>query len=345
MLDTNYIVLDLEWTGHPDGKPHPEAALPLEIIEIGAVKLDASLQIVDTFHTLIRPQVYHDLHPHAKRLLHLTMRDLAHAPTFPKASDAFFSWCGKGYRFCTWGAMDLTELQRNLTYYEMDHIFPKPLLYYDLQQIFSLQQGESRTHTLAYAVEELSIPRELPYHRALADAWYTAQVMQRLDLTLIHKNYSIDYYRHPHSRSEEITLSYENSLQFISREYPTRNAALHASSVTSLVCPVCGKKAARLLQWFSPTSKNYYALGRCKKHGYVQGKLHIKYTDEKQCFVIKHINLVSEEEAKQLQARFQSMQEKRQMRQKRKGPPQARPKKRWGRKKKNKTIKNNSTAG
>ena len=36
--------------------------------------------------------------------------------------------------FCTWGNMDLLELQRNMDYYHMENPFSKPLLYYDVQE-------------------------------------------------------------------------------------------------------------------------------------------------------------------------------------------------------------------
>ena len=33
---------------------------------------------------------------------------------FVRAMTEFLEWCGDDYRFCTWGSMDLTELQRNM---------------------------------------------------------------------------------------------------------------------------------------------------------------------------------------------------------------------------------------
>ena len=37
----DYIVFDLEWNQCPDGKEREVPALPFEIIEIGAVKLNS----------------------------------------------------------------------------------------------------------------------------------------------------------------------------------------------------------------------------------------------------------------------------------------------------------------
>ena len=57
-----YIVLDLEWNQSPLGKDGSMDRLPFEIIEIGAVKLNASLQIISEFRRLIRPRVYRQMH-------------------------------------------------------------------------------------------------------------------------------------------------------------------------------------------------------------------------------------------------------------------------------------------
>ena len=56
--------------------------------------------------------------------------------TFSQAAREFFNWCGKDCRFVTWGSMDLTELQRNMTYYQVESPFPRPLLYYDAQKLY-----------------------------------------------------------------------------------------------------------------------------------------------------------------------------------------------------------------
>ena len=52
-----YIVLDLEWNQSPIGKEGAVEAIPFEIIEIGAVKLDENLEYMSEFHEFISPVV------------------------------------------------------------------------------------------------------------------------------------------------------------------------------------------------------------------------------------------------------------------------------------------------
>ena len=81
----NYIVLDLEWNQCPEGKGKENKELPFEIIEIGAVKLDADRKYMDSFHALIAPQVYHSLHFVTKDLINVTMKELREGKRYEEA--------------------------------------------------------------------------------------------------------------------------------------------------------------------------------------------------------------------------------------------------------------------
>ena len=78
-----YIVFDLEWNQCPGGKQEEDVRLPFEIIEIGAVKLNSSREIVDEFHGIVKPQVYHWIHSHTREIIHMDYRSLANGMPFP----------------------------------------------------------------------------------------------------------------------------------------------------------------------------------------------------------------------------------------------------------------------
>ena len=50
----SYIILDLEWNASYSTRLH---GFVNEIIEFGAVKLDESYQIVDTFSVMVKPKI------------------------------------------------------------------------------------------------------------------------------------------------------------------------------------------------------------------------------------------------------------------------------------------------
>ena len=79
----NYIVLDLEW--NQSIRPEEEVpGLPFEIIEIGAVRLDADLQKTGDFSRLIKPTVYRQMNRVIEALVHLDMKELERAERFER---------------------------------------------------------------------------------------------------------------------------------------------------------------------------------------------------------------------------------------------------------------------
>ena len=125
----NYIILDLEWNQSSTGEEEVVKILPFEIIEIGAIKLNSSREKIGEFNELIKPQVYHEMHHITKKLIHIKMEQLENEKFFPEVMEAFSDWCGEDYIFCTWGPLDLTELQRNIRYYGMRPIADRPFRY------------------------------------------------------------------------------------------------------------------------------------------------------------------------------------------------------------------------
>ncbi len=293
----NYIIVDLEWNQSPAGKGSENERIPFEIIEIGAVKLSNSGKILEEFHSYIKPQVYRELHFKTQELLDITINDLKNKREFTEVIKDFFLWCGEEYAFCTWGSMDLTELQRNLGYYHLLSQLPGPITYYDIQKLFALQyEGVKNPHTLEYAVDYLKIQKEEVFHSAIHDARYTAQILTRLDKDIL-SNYSIDSYQNPKSKEEEIYVIYDKYSKYISKEYRTKEEAIHDKDVASTICYLCGKRAAKKIKWFSSNTKNYYCLAYCKKHGHLKGKLRLKKTDGDAVYAIKILKLVDETEA------------------------------------------------
>ena len=157
----NYIVLDLEWN-QSAYKVDEEENLPFEIIEIGAVKLDAGANIVDSFQELIRPQVYPFLLRRTKQITGWTDKDLDQRGIyFEDAVAKFLTWCGEDYLFCVWGGSDLTQLERNMEYYKIRIPWKYPLKYLDVQKLYALESREGKNRrTLESVVEIYGIPED-----------------------------------------------------------------------------------------------------------------------------------------------------------------------------------------
>ena len=311
----HYIVFDLEWNQSPVGKKGSIEHLPFEIIEIGAIKLNEKKEAVDHFHRLIKPQVYHRIHNSIHEVIHMDYKDLAYGEPFPEAAEEFFRWCGEGdpeWKFFTWGNQDVMELQRNLKYYQLLELLPGPVFYYDVQKLFGLAfEARKSQRSLEYAVDFLKLEKQMDFHRALEDAWYTAQVLARIGDECIFPYSSLDVYQNPKTKGEEIHLSYPTYDKYVSREFPDREVLMHDREVVSTRCPLCGKTAKKKIRWFPYGQKNCYSLSVCKEHGYVKGKIRIRKAEEEQYYTVKTVRCIDEEEAEEIRKKREQLRKKR----------------------------------
>lgn len=311
----NYIVFDLEWNQSPDGKKCTNKRLPFEIIEIGAVKLDEERKPADTFHRIIRPQVYSWIHDSIHEVIHLDYKDLLNGVSFPQAAREFLEWCGEDYVFCTWGNQDLMEFQRNMKYYDMLCLLPGPVRYYDAQKLFSwFHEHKKQRRGLEYAVDTLGLAKNRCFHRAEEDAEYTAEVFRCLDGDVIKPYLSVDAYQNPARKKEEIHISYPSYDKYISREFTDKEKIMKDREVTSTRCPLCHIPAKRKIRWFmNNNSRVYESISFCQEHGYVKGKIRIRKTDEGGYYAVKTIKNVDEEKAEEIREKRDSLRRKRRM--------------------------------
>lgn len=310
----DYIVFDLEWNQSPDGKKYSNSRLPFEIIEIGAVKLNKELEITDSFQRLIRPQVYNWIHESIHEVIHVDYKDLEKGIPFPEAVREFLEWCGSGSIFFTWGNQDLTELQRNMKFYDLLHLLQGPVRYYDVQKLYSIFLDEEHLRRgLEYAIDYLDISKTADFHRALADAYYTAQVLKKMEPEEFFPYFSLDVYQNPRTKKEEIHLSFPNHDKFISREFSNRDKVMKDREVCSTKCPICHLPARRKIRWFINNSRIYYSVSLCRQHGYVEGKIRIRRTDQDRYFAVKTLTLIDGEEVEEIRGRQDSLRKKRRM--------------------------------
>lgn len=315
----NYIVFDLEWNQSAHGKEDSVEDFPFEIIEIGAIKLDSELSLADEFHRLIRPQVYTQMHYAISEVTHMDMGELrSQGEDFVHAAKGFVDWCEEDSIYCIWGSMDLTELQRNMKYYGIENPFPKPLFYYDVQKLYALFYKDGVKPSLDVAVEELGLLEERPFHRALDDAYYTGKVFKKMmeeigsDHLLVYQ--SIDYYRIPRNKDEEIQIMFPDYSKYVSRIFPSKEDAMKERLVTEMRCYKCGRMLRKKIRWFTPNQKIYYGLAICPEHGYLKGKVRIKRVDDTKVYAVKTLKLTDEEGAIQIASRKEEVKKKRALR-------------------------------
>lgn len=302
-----YIVLDLEWNQSNTGMEEEVEKLPFEIIEIGAIKLNDDCVMMGEFSELIRPQVYHEMHHITSKLIHMQMQELERGKPFREVAEHFLEWCGEeAYLFCTWGGADLTEFQRNLRFYDMTPLSDRPIRFLDVQKLFSIAYEDRKSRrALEYAVDFLEIEKDIPFHRAFSDAYYTAKVFAHMvqEKPEITDYVSFDLFHAPKDRAAEVKIQFGTYEKYISREFADKSQAMADKEVSSSKCYLCHRNLRKKLKWFTPNGKHYYCLAYCETHGYLKGKIRIRKTDEGKTYVVKTTKLITDEAAEDLMQR------------------------------------------
>ncbi len=302
-----YIVLDLEWNQSNTGKEDAVEKLPFEIIEIGAIKLNNERVMVSEFNELVKPQVYHEMHKITSKLIHIQMQELERGRPFPEVGGDFVNWCGQDeHLFCTWGTLDLTELQRNMAYYEMPLLAPGPLPFLDVQKLFAIAYEERKIRrNLEYAIDFLHIEKDIPFHRAFSDAYYTAKILIRIleEHPEVLVNLSYDTFCPPKDRGDEVKAQFDTYVKYISREFKDKTEAFADKEVVSSKCYLCHRNLRKKIKWFSANGRHYYCVAYCEKHGYLKGKIRVRKAYDGGVYIVKTTKLIPKEEAEAIAAR------------------------------------------
>ncbi len=169
------IVVDLEATCWETGTVVERQ----EIIEIGAVELDASLAITREFDRFVRPTREPQLSEFCRRLTHIEQADVAGAPAFERAFEEFVSWIGPApFELCSWGRYDRDQFAEELRRVgrPLPHGFQRHV---DLRALYARRRCQP-PGTMKAALEQEGLPLEGQHHRGLADARNVARLAARL---------------------------------------------------------------------------------------------------------------------------------------------------------------------
>ncbi len=273
----NYIVLDMEWNQPMPGvrlEYKNDRCLANEIIQIGAVKMDENLQIIDTFEINIKPQELKHINHNVRKLTGIDDALLADASDLATAIAEFRTWCGTDFVFLTWGYDDIGVLGTNLSYFGL----PTDWLpnFYNLQMIFCAQtENLNKQYSLAYAAEHFGITLEKPLHDALTDAYYTALVCASLDLKKGIQSYRAMVFKDNTIPEHMKNIRYKRNY----RPVAGYDALLKQTKIACPECPECGKALEH------PESAknglfNYLTLGDCPEHGGFAESVKIHKTPE-----------------------------------------------------------------
>ena len=264
----NYIILDMEWNQPWPGSPSARKPLPVqirgEIIQIGAVRLLEDQTVADEFQIMVRPKFYRRLNKRVSKLTGIKESRLKEEGVpFPQAMEAFRAWCGEEAVFLTWGFDDITILRENLALFQLPTDWTRQ--WYNAQMIFNAQtDGSNSQKALKTAMELFSIEASRPAHDALGDAYHTALICARLDLSRGVAEYQRALKEHENGfHGAELPDCISRHVYY---GFKSKEEALARMEQEDNLCPTCGAQMS-CQRWFSQPGRRYMAMAQCPEHG------------------------------------------------------------------------------
>ncbi|MCU6712359.1 exonuclease domain-containing protein [Paenibacillus sp. J5C_2022] len=173
----DYIVLDIEFNGRKFA-----SELPMEVIEIGAVRLNEKLEAVDEFTAFIKPVYFAKLNSFIQKKTGIPQSSIDSAARFPKVIGDFLEWLGdyNSYLLITWGGEDLKRIVLDTRMHKLDDAYWLSVQYFDLLKGFLRYRGLSNDVSVEAALQDLELTAEGNAHRALDDARMTADIFRKV---------------------------------------------------------------------------------------------------------------------------------------------------------------------
>ena len=237
----NYIILDLEW----DSAYFPkEKRFINQILQIGAVKLDESFDIVDTFEQNIRSLFSGKVSGRFARLTGITTEKMLAGLPFGEAVDRYNRWAGNDTVTMTWSDSDLYSIKEN----EESLLGGKKFAigkYLDLQKFV---QGEMRLNgyedknqiSLSGAAEFFGISTDdFELHTAKDDSLVCQRLLKK---TYNNKRFSALV-------RDTADPEFYKRMRFKAYAISDLNDKYIVKSALNFCCNVCGGEAKRTTKW------------------------------------------------------------------------------------------------
>lgn len=179
MNEQYFLVIDLEMCMVTGKKKTASGGLQHEVIQIGAVMLDAEDQIVDKFETYVKPQLG-KIDPFIERLTGITQEMVEQAPVFQEAVRLFSVWLGqRKVVVLSWSDADYRQIKEEMREKRVKNRKIKALFetWIDFQRSFGRMLAATHRFGLDEALRIAEIKAEGQAHDGFADAYNTARLL------------------------------------------------------------------------------------------------------------------------------------------------------------------------
>lgn len=172
---SKYVVVDLEMCKVPKHYRTEEYHWGNETIQIGAVLVDDSLEIMDKFMTYVCPE-HGVIDFYIESLTGIRKADVQNAPKMKEALEMFTSWIPEDAVLVSWSENDELQIRREMQGKDIQNEKLNMLLDNgeDCQITFSNKMDTDKKYKLEEALIITDIDYDVNIHDALVDAYNTA---------------------------------------------------------------------------------------------------------------------------------------------------------------------------
>lgn len=178
----NYLVLDLEMCMVKGSGKKKMRGEKHEIIQIGAVLLDAGYRIVDEFSSFVKPE-YGEIDAFIENLTGIKPEDVTKAPTLRTAMIHFEQWIGnREVTVLSWSDSDYQQLKKEMRVKKIKNHKMEDLMdsWVDFQRSFDEMLGLKHQYALEDAMSISRIHMMGRQHDGLCDAYNTARLFVKI---------------------------------------------------------------------------------------------------------------------------------------------------------------------
>ncbi len=240
----NYVLLDLEWN---DAYYPKTKGFVNEIVEFGAVKLDANFKEIDRFSKIVRSSITKRLSTRFRNLTGMTNEQMQSGIPFAEALKAYKEWAGEDIITLTWSNSDLYTLYYNCKYFT-DGVHNASIgKYVDLQKYFQHElalNGNPQTNQISLANAALLFNIDIDseqLHHAVDDSHIAAAILKKC-------------YNYEHMVSFIIDTdseAYFERLTFKPYYIKEIESPLIDKNKLFFSCPICHNRVKRIGGWKS----------------------------------------------------------------------------------------------
>ncbi len=265
----NYIILDLEW----DSTYYPKQKRFInQILQIGAVKLNQSFDVIDSFELTIKSGISKRVTGRFAKLTGITTEIMLSGVSFEDAVTAYNNWVGEDTVTMTWSNSDLYTILENEDNILKDKHF-KIEKYLDLQKFVQgemklLGYEDKNQVSLEAAAEFLKIETDdIDFHTAKDDSLVSAYLLkkcynkQRFE-ALIRDTSNPEFFKRLRFKAYSISNLNDKNID---------------KSQLEFVCEKCGRKAKRVSKW-KYSNRWFWANFECECKNKFSGRISFKKT-------------------------------------------------------------------